>query len=174
MIDWILADEQRPLYEFLVALAVNLVFLLIVTLIVLPLDRFELARRLAFGYVVFWIALAVTVFLLILGQKILRLGEYSHFNTFVFSNFAHLLVLLAFWSAYAALIASSSGAGAPVWVAVVMYALCFLSCGIASTITGAFYFGTLYRVIALPFALVTFIIFAFWQTGAQCLAGWMP
>ena len=51
---WLMHDDQKELFEVLVASALNVVFLALIVLLLWPLGRPELALRLAMGYVVLW------------------------------------------------------------------------------------------------------------------------
>jgi hypothetical protein len=76
------------------------------------------------------------------------------------------------WSAFAALTVHISVAGAPRWIALILYFVGVLSCLVAFYVVSAFYQGHIYRMISLPLTLISFIVFSVWPASARVLFGW--
>jgi hypothetical protein len=57
---WLLQDEQKDLFEIVVAIALNVLFLALIALLLWPLGRTLLALRLARGYGLLWIVIGPT------------------------------------------------------------------------------------------------------------------
>lgn len=169
---WLLHDDQKELFEVLFAIALNIVFLVLIALLLWPLGEATLAFRLAKGYWIFWGVMYMTAALLATLQRILRMDMYSHFDAYVISALVGSGFLQMGWSAFAVLTVHSFVVGAPVWVAVILYFVGLLSCHVAFTITSAFYMGSLYRLVNLLLAPVSFTVFSLWPAGGRMLYGW--
>jgi len=173
-IRWLMDDEQKTLYGIVFAIALNLVFLALSALLLWPLDRAEtMAFRLAKGYVLLWLIVSLAATLLNLIQRFSRVNIYDHADAYVNSNLAVSCFLQAGWSAFAALVVRDSlaAAGTPVWLVVVLYLAGILSCFVAFNVVSAFYQGQIYRIISLPLAFVSFIIFSLWPMLARVTYG---
>lgn len=142
-IDWLLHDDQKDLFEFLVALSLNLLFLALAALVLWPLGRLPLAIALAKGFGVLWIAVWAT------GGG-LQMG----------------------WSAFAALTVSDLGAGASFWTAAILAVVGALACLAAYYVVSSVYQGAIYRLVNLPLALISFLVFSVWPASARALYGW--
>ena len=155
-----LQDEQKNLFEFLFALVLNVVFLAAIALLLWPLGKLTLALGLAKGYGVLWIVIGVTAGALNGIHRLFRVNMYDHPDAFVYSNLAVSCLLQAGWAAFAALAIHGLTAGAPGWVAVILYFVGVLSCIVAFVAVSAFYQGHIYRLISLPLALASFLVFS--------------
>jgi hypothetical protein len=162
IVKWLMQDRQKDLFEILVALALNILFLALAALLLWPLDRLRLALDLAKGYGVLWMATGATAVLVHRVQSWFRVNLYDHPNAYVISNLAVSCVLQVGWSAFAALAVHGSVARVPVWVAVTLYAVGLLSCLIAYFAVSSVYQGTVYKMISLPVALAGFVVVVWW------------
>jgi hypothetical protein len=169
---WLLHDDQKDLFEILVALAFNVIFLTLIVLVLWPLGIPALAQHLAKGYGILWIVTILTVVVLSRLHRLFRMNLYDRANAFVISNLAVSCVLQAGWSAFAALAVQSLVAGTAVWTVVVLYVVGFLSCLIAFFAVSSFYQGHIYKMVSLPLTLVSFIVFSVWPTAGRALYGW--
>ena len=75
---WLLHEDQKELFDFLFAIVLNIVFLVLIALLLWPLGKATIAFRLTKGYWYFWAVLIVTSSLLVLAQRIFRMDLYSH------------------------------------------------------------------------------------------------
>jgi hypothetical protein len=172
LIKWLMNDEQKDLFEVLFASALNIAFLALVALLLWPLGRPVLAFRLAKGYGVLWVVICVIAILVNRIQKLFRVNLYDHANAYVNSNLAVTCFLQAGWAAFAALTVQGFVAGAPNWFVVVLYSVGVLSCLIAFFAVISFYQGHIYKLISLPLALVSFIVFSVWPASGRAIYGW--
>lgn len=170
---WLMHEDQKFLWELLVASLLNIVFLLLIALLLWPLGSPRLAWRLAKGYSVLWGVVYFASMLVNRIQDYFRVNIYDHPDAFVYSNLAVSSILQIGWSAFAALVVHSFVAGAPFWIAAILYFVGTLSCLIAFYDVSAFYQGHIYRLISLPLALVSFIVFSVWPAVARVLFGWL-
>jgi len=157
---WLLHEDQKEIFDYLFALVLNVVFLGLIALLFWPLGRATLAFRFAKGYWYFWTVLIATFSLLVLVQRIFRIDLYSHSDAYVISGLAVSGFQHMGWSAFAALVVSNSVVNAPVWVMIIMYAVGVVSSYVASVIVGAFYLGSLYRMVNLVLGFVSFVVFS--------------
>jgi hypothetical protein len=169
---WILHDDQKELFETLVATVLNIVFLALIALLLWPLGRATMALRLAKGYWLFWVVMYWTAIALLLFQRFFRVDMYSHFDTYVISGLAVSGFLQAGWSAFAALTVQDFVVGASVWLAALLYLVGFLSCYVACVIIASLYMGSIYRHVNLLLAVVGFIVFSVWPAGGRAIYGW--
>jgi hypothetical protein len=172
LIKWLMNDEQKDLFEVVFASALNIAFLALAALLLWPLGRPVLAFRLAKGYGVLWVVICVIAILVNRIQKLFRVNLYDHANAYVNSNLAVTCFLQAGWAAFAALTVQGFVAGAPNWFVVVLYSVGGLSCLIAFFAVTSFYQGHIYKLISLPLALVSFIVFSVWPASGRAVYGW--
>jgi hypothetical protein len=165
-------DDQKTLWEYTAAALLLVVFLAIAGLSLWPAGKLVLVLRLAKGYALFWVILAGTWWPLTLLQRMFRLESDPPSSAYVFTNLGLSAFLSAGWSAFAALLVSSFLAGSATWIAVVLHLIGFLSSLVASVMVGAFYQGTLYKMVNGPLALISYIIFADWPVFARAIYGW--
>lgn len=171
-VTWLLHDDQKNLFEILFALALGAVFLALSALLLWPLDRLPLAWDLAQGYAVLWIVLGMTIFVLQRVHHWLRMDIYHRAYAFVVSNLVASCLLQSGWSAFAALAIHRFAAGAPIWVAVILYVIGTLSCFAAFFAVTAIFQGAIYKFGSLPVALVCFAVFCVWPASGRAVYGW--
>lgn len=169
---WLLHEEQKEFFDYLFAIVLNAVFLLLVALLLWPMGRAGLAWRLAKGYWIFWIAVILVASLVALAHRVFRMDLYSRANAYVITGLVTGGFLQVGWSAFVAPFVHNAAAGASVWVGIVMYAIGLLSCWVATVIVAAFYLGTLYRMVNLALAAASFIVFSMWPTAGRAIYGW--
>jgi hypothetical protein len=169
---WLLHDDQKELFEYLSANVLNIVFLALSALLLWPIGKAMMAFNFAKGYWLFWIVMILTAGLVILFQRIFRVDMYSHFDAYVISALAVSGFLQAGWSAFAALVVRSFVADTPAWVAVILYVVGVLSCYVACCIVSAFYIGSIYKLVNLPLAVVSFVVFSVWPAAGRAIYGW--
>lgn len=172
IIDWLMKDEQKDLFEIVFAAVVNLVFLALAALVLWQMGRFALAVSLAKGYVIFWLTVRVTVGVLALAQRRLRLNLYDHSDAYVISGLVAGGLMQAGWSAFAALAVRDFTAGASNAAAAVLYAVGLLSCLAALYPVGAYFQGHIYKFTNLLVAPLAFALFAAWPAAARAAFGW--
>lgn len=172
MIDWLMQEEQKELWDFLVALVINLLFLGVIALLLWPLGSLSLVGSLAKGYGLLWLAIFVTVILLGGIQRFFRMNMYDRANAYFFSTLAVSCLLQIGWSAFVALTITGFTTGLPLWQVALLYVVGFLSGLIAFWDVSSLYSGQLYRLISLPLALVSYLVFSLWPAGANLLFGW--
>ena len=169
---WLLHDDQKELFDYVFANALNLVFLALTALVLWPVDKATMALRLAKGYWLFWIVMVVTSGVLLQFQRFFRMDLYSRFDAYVISALIVSGFLQAGWSAFAVLLLRNFVADTAGWVMVIVYAVGVLSCYVASVIVGAFYMGGLYRMVNLAIAILSFLLFSQWPAAGRAIYGW--
>lgn len=154
-IDWLMRDEQQPLYESVVALALTAVFLGVCALALGLMGQLVFVARLAQGFVVLWAALKVIEFVFGVVMRLFRINMHNHWQVYVGAGALTCAALQAGWGAYVArgLPAFASGAA--------LYLAGFVSCFVASVVIGSVYTGTIYRLVSLVVGAVSFVAFAF-------------
>jgi uncharacterized membrane protein len=170
---WLLQDEQKEFFDYLFALVLNAVFLLLIALLLWPLGRAGMTWRLAKAYWIFWTVVIVVACLVALAHRIFRMDLYSHANAYVITGLVSGGFLQVGWSAVVAPIISDSLSGASVWVAIVLFAIGLVSCWVAAVIVAAFYRGSLYRMVNLALALASFVLFSVWPKAGSAIYGWL-
>ena len=166
---WLLHEDQKELFDYLFAIVLNAVFLLLVALLLWPLRRARMTWELTKAYWIFWAVVIVVACLVALAHRIFRMDLYSHANAYVITGLITGGFLQVAWAAYVAPIVHDAVAGASVGVAIVLYAISLVSCWVASVIVAAFYLGTLYRMVNLALAIASFIVFSVWPTAISRL-----
>jgi hypothetical protein len=169
---WLLHEDQKDLFEILVALALNILFLALIALLLWPLSLLGLAWGLAKAYGVLWLVIFGTAPLVNRFHHLLRMNLYDRSNAYVISNLAVSCFLQVGWSAFAALTVHGFIGGMPVWVVVVLYLVGILSCLAAFFAVSSFYQGTIYKFVSLPLALVSFLVFSVWPASGRAIYGW--
>jgi hypothetical protein len=169
---WLMHEDQKEFFEYLFAIALNAVFLAVIALLLWPMGRAMMAWRLAKAYWIFWTAVIVTSSVLALAQRIFRMDLYSHFDAYVISGLAVSGFLQVGWSAFSALVVHDSLVNTPVWLTIVLYLVGGISCYVASVIVGAFYMGSLYRLVNFALAILSFIVFSVWPSAGTRIYGW--
>lgn len=169
---WLMHDEQKEVFDALFASVLMIVFLGLSALLLWPLGRAAMTLRLMKGYWLFCIVMYTTSVAVVLLQRALRLDLDSHFDAYVISGLAVGGFLQVGWSAFAVLTVHGLTGGAPVPVAVIIYAVGLLSCYVAFNIVSAFYVGSIYRSTNLLLAVASFIIFSVWPASGRAMYGW--
>ena len=169
---WLLHEDQKELFDYLFAIVLNAVFLVVTALLLWPLGRATMALRLAKGYWIFWTGVIVTASVLALLHRIFRMVLYERFNAYVITGLIVSGFVQVGWGAFAAPVIHSFVADTPVWMTVILYAVGVFSCWVASVIVAAFYMGTLYRMANLLLAILSFIVFSIWPTAGGAIYGW--
>ena len=152
--------------------AINLAFLALIALLLWPLGQVSLAFQMAKGYGLFWIVMIVLTLVVSRIQNFFRLDHNHHFDAYVISNLMPSSVLVAGWSAFAALTLQSFVAQTSGWMVGVLYVVGLLSSYIAFAVTSAFYTGEIYKKVNLVLAVVSFLVFAIWPATGRLLFGW--
>jgi len=169
---WLMHDDQKDLFEILVAGALNVVFLALIAVLLWFLGKPMLTLRLAKGFGILWLVTLVSIVLVQRIHRLFRVDLYTHADAFVLSNLAVSCMLQAGWSAFAALAIQDFVVGAPVWMAASLYLVGALSCLIAFYAVSSCYQGHIYKMISLPLALASFMAFSVWPASGDVLYGW--
>ena len=169
---WLLHEDRKELFDYLFAIVLNAVFLALVALVLWPLGRLGFAWQLAQGYWAFWAVLIIMSALLVTVRRILRVDLDSHGNVYVISALVVSAVLVAGWSAFAALAASSAAADAWLGAGAALYAIGFVSAWVGYVAVSAFYMGSIYRYFNIWVAFGSFVLFAVWPAAADFIFGW--
>ena len=169
---WLMHEDRKELFEFLVGLVLNIFFLVLITLLLWPLGRLGLAWGLARGYGILWLITWWAAALVYRIQHVFRVNLYDHGNVYLFSNLFVSCFLQTGWSAFAALSIRGAVTGASTWTVVLVYLAGALSCLAAFYAVSAFYQGHFYRFVSLPLALVGFLVFSVWPASGRVLYGW--
>ena len=165
-------DDQKELFEIVVASAMNVIFLALIVSLLWPLGRPLLAFRLAKGYVVLWVLTCAAAVSGNRMQEFFRVNIYDRPNAYVISNLVVSCFLQAGWSAFAALTVHSFVPGASYWIVLIVYLVGGVSCLIAYFAVSSFYQGHIYKLISLPLAFVSFLVFGVWPASARVIYGW--
>ena len=168
---WLLHDDQKELFDYLFAIVLNAVFLVLIALLLWPLGKATMALRFAKGYWVFWTAVIVTACILALLQRIFRMNLDDHFDAYVITGLIFSGFVQIGWSAFAAPVIHSFVTDAPIWMVIILYAIGLVSCWIATVVVAAFYMGSIYRMVNLILAALSFIAFSVWPTAGGAIYG---
>src|ERR1700752_1933551 len=169
---WLLHEDQKEFFDYLFALVLNTVFLILIALLLWPLGKATVAWRLTKAYWVFWTAVIAVSCLLALAQRIFKMDLYSRSDAYIITGLAVSAFLQVGWSAYAAPVIHSSMANTPVWVMIILYVIGGVSAYVAAVIVGAFYMGGLYRLVNSALAILSFAVFSVWPTAGTTIYGW--
>jgi hypothetical protein len=169
---WLLHEDQKEVFDYLFALVLNIVFVALIALLLWPLGHASIALRLAKGYWMFWTVLIVTNALLAVLQHYFRVNLYERYNAYVISGLALSGILQIGWSAFAAPVVQDAVADASLWMAIVLYAIGVVCAYVASVIVGAYYSGSLYRLVNSALAILSFVAFSVWPMAGLAIYGW--
>ncbi len=169
---WLLHEDQKEFFDYLFAIVLNAVFLVLIALLLWPLGKATMAYRLAKGYWIFWIAVIVTASVLALLHRIFRMDLYDRFDAYVISGLIVSGFVQIGWAAFAAPVVHDFVAGTPIWITVILYVVGVFSCWVACVIVAAFYMGTLYKMVNLALAILSFAVFSVWPTAGGVIYGW--
>jgi hypothetical protein len=159
---WLMHNDQKEVFEILVALVFNVGFLALVAVLLWPLGKSSLAFRLATGYAVLWV---LTWAVALLGNRIqdyFGMNIYERVNAYVFSNLAISCLLQVGWAAFAAHTVNGFRPGTSTGIVIALGFVGVLSCLIAYFAVSSFYQGHIYKVVSLPLGVISFIAFSWW------------
>lgn len=165
-------DDRKELFEVLFGIGLNAIFLVLIALLLWPLGHLAVTFRLAKGYAILWLVVFVTFLLISRLHRLFRVDIYTHADAFVISNLAVSCFLQAGWSAFTTLTIQSFVVSTPVWIVVTLYLVGVLSCLIAYFAVSSFYQGHIYKMVSLPLALISFIVFSVWPASGRVTYGW--
>ena len=168
---WLLHDDRKELFEYVFAVALNVVFLGVAALVLWPLDRAAMALELAKGYWIFWGVLVLTAAVLIFVRRLLRIDIDSHYDAYVLSALAVSGLIQIGWCAFAAVTVDAFVTSSPGWIAAVLYVVGALACYVAYVAVSAFYMGSLYRMVNLGVALSSYVVFSVWPAAGRAIYG---
>ncbi|HWS89406.1 MAG TPA: hypothetical protein VN282_20700 [Pyrinomonadaceae bacterium] len=169
---WLLHEDQKEVFNYLFAVVLNAVFVALAALLLWPAGKAATALTLARGFWALWTALIISGALVVLLQRLFRVDMYSHGDAYIVSGLVVGGLHQAGWSAFAALAAREAAAGAPLWLAAVLYFVGLLSCLVALHVVSAFYMGSIYRMTNLIVAAASLLLFCVWPAAARTLFGW--
>jgi hypothetical protein len=169
---WLLQDDQKDHFEIVFALILNIVFLALASLLLWPLGRAQLALDLTIGFGCLWMILLVSFVLISRIQRAFRINLYQRFPAYLASNLFMSCLLQTGWAAFAVLSLHDYFPGASGWIIVVLYLVGVFSGVVAFYAVSAFYQGYIYRIVSLPVALASFLVFSIWPGSARILYGW--
>ncbi|MCU0488516.1 MAG: hypothetical protein MUE67_06160 [Anaerolineales bacterium] len=173
LIDWLLEDNQQDLWNFLVALALDGIFLGVIALLLWPLDQLTLIANLAKGLGLLLVATISLAFLLSVCQRLLGLNMYQRSGAYIASTLLTSSSLLMGWAAFTRLAIDGSLAGATFWAGAALYLIGLLACLGGYYLVAAFFAGQIYQLLGLPFILASYLVFSIWPTLARLLFGWL-
>src|SRR3712207_1896378 len=96
---WLLHEDQKEFFDYLFAIVLNAVFLVLIALLLWPLGRVTMVFSLAKGYWIFWTGVIVTACVLALLQRIFRMDLDSHFDAYVITGVIMSGFVQVGWSA---------------------------------------------------------------------------
>ena len=169
---WLIHDDQKELFDYVFAIVLNAVFLLLLALLLWPLGRAAMAWRLTKAYWVFWTAVIVISALVALAHRVFKMDLYERSNAYIITGLAVSAFLQLGWSAYAAPIFHNAATGASVWLMIMLYLVGAVSAYVAAVIVGAFYMGGLYRLVNSALAILSFAVFSIWPAAGTAMYGW--
>ncbi len=171
-ISWYTKDLSEEVLDILIAQFLNVVFLAFFALLLWTVGKTAMALSLGKAYYILWATTGATAVGLYLIQQRLRVDTDSHFDAYVISNLAHIVFMLAGWSAFAALTVQRFVADASFWASSVVYLVGFLSSYAACLALFAFYPGSIYKPTGFIAALLSFVVFAVWPNAGGWMYGW--
>jgi hypothetical protein len=169
---WLMHEDQKEFFDYVFAVVLNAVFLIVIALLLWPLGRAGMAWRLTKAYWVFWTAVIVVASVHALAQRVFKMDLYERSDAYIITGLAASAFLQIGWSAYAAPVVHGSISGAPVWMTIVLFVIGAISAYVAAVIVGAFYMGGLYRLINSALAILSFIVFSVWPAAGMAIYGW--
>ncbi len=159
-------------WQVIVAVALCLLFPALAALALWPAGRAALGLGLLKGFCVLWPVVLVAHSLAATIHRRLRVDLDSHPDAFVVSNVLVSGILMAGWTAFAALAARDAAVGAGPWLACGLYLTGFLSGVVACQVIGSFYSGHIYKFSCLLLACACFPVCAAWPAAARAAFGW--
>lgn len=153
---------------------VNIIFLAVAAVLLLPLGRGTLVLRLLAGYWLLWGVLGVLTAVTAVTIRRFRVDTDRMSDAYLLSNIVPGAVVTACWTAFAALMMNGAAADAPLWAAAILHLVGLLSSWIAFSVVSMIYQGSLYKGVNLPIALAGYVLFAAWPAAARFAFGWFP
>lgn len=169
---WLLHEDQKEFFDYVFAVVLNAVFLILIALLLWPLGRAAMAWRLTKAYWIFWSAVIAISCILVLAQRVFKMNLYDRSHAYIVSGLAVSAFLQVGWSAYAAPVIHNSASDASMWVTIILYFFGFISAYVAAVIVGAFYMGGLYRLVNSALAILSFAVFSIWPNVGSAMYGW--
>ncbi len=158
--------------DLLIALGIEGVILILSALLLWPFGKAALAGQLARGFCIFLLAVYAAFYVSALLQKLFRIDSDPPSDAYVLVNLFVSACVQTGWAAFTALAVTSHAAGASWLAAAVLYFLGLVVSWGASSATGAFFQGYLYRTINAALSLAGYLLFAVWPAAARALYGW--
>ncbi len=169
---WLMHEDQKQMFDYLFAIVLNTLFVVVAALLLWPFGKAALAWQLTKAYWVFWTVVIVTATALAVAQGQFRVDLYSRANAYVISGLVLSGFVQAGWSAYVAPLVRSSVADMSIVATLIVYAIGVASSYVASVIIAAYYTGSLYRMVNSALAILTFVIFSILPTAGLTIYGW--
>lgn len=161
----------ESLVDFLIPVALNVIFIVIVALLLWPMGKLAVAVRLMKAYVIFWGITVFSVVVLYQVQRMLRVSAERNFAAFLISNLLLGLTLLAGWSAFSSGVVNEAVADAGVGVTIVLWVVGLVSGIAAHVVVTTFHNGTIYTLSNLIVVVVGFVVFGVWPAVARVTYG---
>lgn len=165
-------DFRKIGTDLLVAVALQVAFVLLSALVLWPFGKAVLAWQVAKGFSLFFLVVVAVVLLAALLQKLFRIEDDPPSSPFVISNLLLSACVQVGWSAFAALAIAGQAAGATMFALIVLHLVGFLSTMIAKTTTDVFFKGNLYAAVNALLTMIAYIVFAIWPVAARAAYGW--
>jgi len=174
ILQWLFDENQKDLYEIVVAFFINLLFLAVISLMFWPLQKLISLIKLAKGFGLLWILSSVIAVILVGFQRLFRLNIYNRVNLYILSTMSVNLLLQCGWAAFAALILQNDTAPNPLWIELIMHGIGLVSCLIAFWVVSAFYHPGAFKLLSLLIPILSFIVFSIWPGVVEKIFQWMP
>lgn len=170
---YLLNRASAETWQFIVALALSLLFPALAALALWPAGEARFGLSLFKGLWLFWVVVLVLWALTVLVQRLVRVDLYSHPDAFVVSNLLVSGLLMLGWASFAALLTRDATAAAGPWLDALLYLFGLLSGIVACQIVGSFFCGHLYKLGALIVGCAGFVLFAVWPSAGRAAFGWL-
>lgn len=158
--------------EILFGLGVNLLLLLLCLPIFWAIGFLSGWWQLARGFALLWLLLILINEGISLLYQWFRIDLYTHGNVYLVCNLVLSCLLQMGWSAFAALTLLHGPVALGGWTLILLAIVALLSCLVAFFIVSSIFRGVFYRLISLPVALVSLLLFGLWPAAAHFLYGW--
>jgi hypothetical protein len=166
-------EDRSALADAGIGLALNLAFLVVCVIVLLSLGKGPAAWVLTKANVLFCLVLTLLTFLTGLVHRYLRIDDDTHFRTYLYSNAAVAVTLVAGWSAFVAVGVRGWAVDVPLWKAAVLYLVGLISSYSGYTVVAGYYGGSFYRLVNLPIAFGSLLFFALWPAAGWAIFGWV-
>ena len=168
---WMLDRASAQAWQVIAAVALCVLFPVLVALALWPAGLAGVGLRLLKGFCLFWLVVLALYVVSAWVQRRLRVDLYSHPDAFVVSNLLVSGILMLGWTAFAALVTRDAADAAGLWLAGLLYLLGLLSGVVACQVLGSFYSGHVYKFACLLVACAGFALFAAWPAAARATFG---